>query len=87
MQVSISERWGSVAKAKTASVDDQLTEHLNQAEDHLISAVNLFAEEPTLNRRVGYLERLVRTQETVTSLHREELVRVQISRGRRRKKR
>lgn len=76
-----------MAKAKITSVDDRLTEHLNQAEDHLISAVNLFAEEPTLNRRVGYLERLVRTQETVTSLHREELVRVQISRGRRRKKR
>lgn len=86
MQVSISERRGSVAKAKTTSVDDRLTEHLNQAEDHLISAVNLFAEEPTLNRRVGYLERLVRTQETVTSLHREELVRVQISRGRKRRK-
>ena len=60
---------------KSLSVDDRLTEHLQEAETHLIEAVNLFANEKKLERRVGYLTRLVRSQETVTSLHREELVR------------
>lgn len=58
-----------------SSVDDQLTAYLNTAEEALIGAVNLFADNPKLERRVGYLTRLVRAQELVTHLHREELVR------------
>jgi len=63
-------------RKKALSVDDQLAEHLREAETHLIGAVNLFAHEKKLDRRVGYLTRLVRSQETVTALHREELVRM-----------
>ncbi len=57
------------------SVDDRLTAYMNTAEEALIGAVTLFAEEPKLERRTGYLTKLVRAQEMVTSLHREELVR------------
>jgi hypothetical protein len=58
----------------TMSVDDRLSEHLRKAEEELISAVKLF-ENPKLNRRTGYFTRLVRSQELVTGLYREELVR------------
>ena len=63
------------SQKKLPSVDDQLSEHLKEAETHLIGAVNLFAERKQLDRRVGYLSRLVRAQELVTGLYREELVR------------
>jgi len=61
---------------KTTSIDKELTEHLKQAEHHLIGAVKLFSEEKKLSRRVGYYSRLIRAQETITGLYREELVRV-----------
>ena len=61
--------------SKKSSVDDQLTEHLKEAEHHLIGAVELFAEKKQLSRRTGYFTRLVRSQETITGLYREELVR------------
>lgn len=57
------------------SVDDQLSDYLKTAEEALIKAVKLFADKDKLNRRVGYLTRLVRAQELVTGLFREELVR------------
>lgn len=63
------------------SVDDQLSEHLSKAEYHLIRAVEMFAEKKSLTRRNGYLSRLVRSQETVTGLYREELVRQRGSKG------
>jgi hypothetical protein len=59
---------------KTSKVDKQLGEHLKQAEDHLIQAVNLFTEDQKLSRRVGYFSRLVRVQEMATSVRQEELV-------------
>lgn len=68
---------------KVPKVDDVLVEHLKQAEHHLIEAVKLFSENPSLERRVGYLVRLVRAQEIVTGLHREELVRIRGSLRRR----
>lgn len=61
---------------KTTKVDDQLAEHLRQAENHLIDAVKLFTEKRRLTRRVGYFPRLVRAQEIITALYREELVRI-----------
>lgn len=64
------------SKTKSFTVDDQLAEHLKQAEENLIGAVKLFAEKKTLHRRVGYLSRLVRAQELITGLYREELVRL-----------
>jgi hypothetical protein len=75
------------AKAKiVVSVDDQLTEHMRQAEHHLIAAVELFTGDPKLTRRVGYFTRLVNAQESITGLYREELIRVRGPlRGRRRK--
>jgi hypothetical protein len=57
-------------------LDDQLSEHLKQAENHLISAVKLFMENKTLSRRTGYFTGLVRAQELITMLYREELVRI-----------
>lgn len=57
-------------------LDDQLTEHLKQAEHHMIAAVKLFLENKKLSRRLGYFSRLVQAQESITSLHTEELVRV-----------
>lgn len=64
----------SVPKIQT--VDQQLTEHLKQAEDHLITAVKLFARKAGPERHKDYLPRLVRAQEMVTTLLREELVRI-----------
>ena len=60
---------------KTLPVDDQLTEHLKEAEKHLLGALKQF-DNHKLTRRVGYLARLVRAQELVTTLYREELVRI-----------
>ena len=60
---------------KELSVDDRLSEHMKNAEEELIGAVNLFSEHKQLSRRVGYFTRLVRAQELITGLHREELVR------------
>jgi hypothetical protein len=76
-----------VAKRVSARVlvDDQLTEHLKNAETELIAAVKLF-EEPKLSRRVGYFTRLVRSQEVVTGLYREELVRQRGPHNKRRKR-
>lgn len=61
---------------KPKSVDDRLSNHLRVAEEHLIAAVNLFAKNQKLDRRVGYLTHLVRAQELITCLYREELVRI-----------
>ena len=61
-------------------IDDQLAEHLKEAEHHLIAAVKLFLEKKSLSRRVGYFSRLIRAQETITGLYREELVRQRGSR-------
>lgn len=76
---------------KSTPLDDQLTKHLEQAEQHLIEAVKLFLEHKKLSRRLGYFSRLVQAQEAVTALYREELVRIRgpqkIKRGRVGKKR
>lgn len=57
------------------SIDEQLTEHLVKAEEHLIAAVKLFARKAAPDRSKDYLPRLTRAQEMVTTLLREELVR------------
>ena len=64
------------SQKKLSSIDDQLVEHLKEAETHLIGAVKLFSENRALSRRVGYFPRLVRAQELITALYREELVRM-----------
>ena len=64
------------SQKKTLSVDDQLAGHLEKAEEELIAAVTLFTEKKTLSRRTGYFTRLVHAQEDITSLYREELVRI-----------
>lgn len=58
---------------KTA--DEALAEHLKQAESHLIEAVTLFGKVHKPKRNEIYVRRLTSAQETVTSLHMEELVR------------
>ena len=57
------------------SPDQRLAHHLEQAEEHLISAVEMFGEEDKPVRNELFVRRLTNTQETVTSLYREELVR------------
>lgn len=58
------------------SADEKLADHLKQAEEHLIAAVKLFELKPRPERTHAYLERLTRAQEMVTTLFREELVRI-----------
>jgi hypothetical protein len=66
----------STPKIKVQSIDDQLTNHLREAENHLIAAVKLFARKAPPERHKDYLPRLVRAQEGVTTLLREELIRI-----------
>ena len=49
---------------------------LEKAEEHLIAAVNLFSRKVHPERHRDYLPRLVRAQELVTTLFREELIRI-----------
>jgi hypothetical protein len=64
---------GHIPKKK--SVDDQLKDHLQEAEDHLIAAVELFTNVGRPSRHAGYRSRLIMAQESITALLREELVR------------
>lgn len=59
-----------------ASNEEQLTYHLKAAEEHLIEAVKLFERRHPPKRALGYIERLIRAQEMVTLLYREELIRL-----------
>jgi hypothetical protein len=61
---------------KIMTPDQQLAEHLEKAEEHLIAAVKLFSRKTAPDRHRDYLPRLVRAQESVTTLFREELVRI-----------
>lgn len=65
-----------VSLPKIVSADEQLAEHLKQAEAHLIAAVELFSRKHKPHRTTAYLKRLTQAQELVTSLFREELVRM-----------
>lgn len=58
------------------SKDQQLADHLKHAEEHLIEAVKLFEQKQHPQRTLEYVKRLIRAQEAVTSLFREELVRM-----------
>lgn len=66
----------SVPDQKPQSVEDELAEHLRQAEDHLIGAINLFSRPRRPIREVTYLKRLSGAQETITALYRQELIRI-----------
>lgn len=65
-----------IVKEAVKSVDAQLAEHLEKAEHHLIEAVKLFELTKHPERHPSYVEKLSRAQELVTSLYREELVRI-----------
>lgn len=58
------------------NVEDQLAHHLKEAEDHLIAAVKLLSGQSKPLRRESYCQQLIRAQEAITSLYREELVRI-----------
>lgn len=58
------------------STDDELADHLKEAEHHLIAAINLFSGPRRPIREVRYLIRLKGAQETITALYRQELVRI-----------
>lgn len=62
--------------SKHRSIDDELSAHLEKAEEHLIAAVKLFARKTPPDRHKDYVEKLTRYQEGVTTLFREELVRM-----------
>lgn len=66
----------SIPPLKPQSVDDELADHLKEAEHHLIAAINLFSRPRRPLREVQYLKRLTGAQETVTALYRQELVRI-----------
>lgn len=59
-----------------ASNEEQLAHHLNRAEDHLIEAVKLFERRHPPKRTLAFIDKITRAQEMVTSLYREELVRI-----------
>lgn len=69
-------RTGIKKAAVIASNEEQLAHHLNRAEDHMIEAVKIFERRHPPKRSLAYIDRLTRVQEGVTSLHREELVRI-----------
>lgn len=58
------------------TVDQKLAEHLEKAEEHLIAAVKLFGRKTPPDRHKDFVARLVRHQEGVTTLFREELIRI-----------
>lgn len=78
--------------AKAVNSDRELSDHLKQAEEHLIEAVKLFERKTHPNRTQDYVGRLTRAQEMVTHLFREELIRIRgpikltVSAGKKRKK-
>lgn len=61
---------------KKKSVDDQLTDHLKAAEEHLIAAVELFTNTGRPSRESGYRSRLILAQESITALYAKELIRI-----------
>lgn len=61
---------------KIASIDDLLAMHLEKAEEHLIAAVKLFEKKTKPERHASYIAKLIRAQEMVTTLYREELIRI-----------
>lgn len=60
---------------KIITADETLAYHLEKAEDHLIEAVRLFELKHKPERHHDFVGRLIRAQEMVTTLLREELVR------------
>lgn len=56
--------------------DVALAHHLKKAEEHLIEAVKLFERKHKPNRHQDFIDRLGRVQERVTTLYREELIRI-----------
>lgn len=61
---------------KIMTPDDELADHLKHAEEHLIKALELFGRKTKPDRAADYLKRLTRAQEIVTTLFREELIRI-----------
>src|SRR3954471_8420919 len=57
------------------TVDNELADHLKEAEHHLIEAINLLSRHRPVRGAI-YIKRLGGAQETVTALYREELVRM-----------
>lgn len=63
-------------KAVVLDPDDKLAYHLAHAEAHLIEAVRLFEKQHKPERHHDFVARLIRAQELVTWLYREELIRI-----------
>lgn len=61
---------------KAVNSDKELADHLKHAEEHLIEAVKLFENKKAPKRTLDYIAKLGRVQEAVTTLYREELVRI-----------
>ncbi len=65
----------SAKNSASKTPDKELAYNLEQAEIHLISAVELFGKVNKPVRDDIYVKRLTNAQESVTHLHRQELVR------------
>lgn len=63
-------------KPASPAPDQRLAQHLEQAEAHLIGAVELFQSANKPVRDDIYVKRLTQAQETVTHLYGQELVRI-----------
>jgi hypothetical protein len=66
----------AIVRKSVKNADDQLADYLRIAEDALIGAVKLLSGQSKPLRRESYCRRLNLAQETITSLYREELVRI-----------
>lgn len=81
-----SSKKAAIVAKSTKSIDAALADHLKHAEDHLIEAVKLFSGPKKPQRRPDYTQRLIKAQETITTLYREELVRIRGPLGIKRRK-
>lgn len=64
----------SMGSPKVSSIDQQLAGHLKRAEAELIEAVKLFSRKTPPDRNRDFLSRLIKAQELVTWIRRDELV-------------
>lgn len=66
----------AIVQNATKHAEAALADHLEKAEHHLIGAVKLLSGQSKPLRNESYYRRLISAQETITSLYREELVRI-----------
>jgi len=66
----------NMSGSNTTVLEKELATHLRKAEEHLIEAVKLFARKGAPERSIDFQNRLIRAQELVTWVRRDDLVRM-----------